>query len=546
MSKCIVVCLLFLVSTQAVFAQNFSGEIQSSPIIKEKVKNRASGYKIVGVIADKGYFLYLPYEAVYKEKCVGCNRNYYIASYDSEMTLLKKSIVDLTWNNNEMEFEELQVIGERLILFSSYQNTKTNKHYLFVREIDPSSLDSQGDPKMIAELDYSGYGKYRKTSLVTRVSEDQSKIMVFYSFLSKDDLIIKSGLKVFDRNFKEIWQLQDFKPDKSTGELLINLFKIDNQGNVYIGGIIYGEKTYRDWSFTMEFGLTRQGWFFFERPNYKYHLYALTQNGEQTLYKELSLSQKFIRALDFKPESPQKLICYGLWSDEGMVSPNGSFLFQLNIKEGLVENPAFNEFSTKSEPKILSEGELTRFQKSIDNRKEWDPFSYRLSDLMVKPDGESFFIAEQWLDGRIQEGSGKYIVIKQAYFYGDLFVTFTGTPASGIRTIRIPKTQYMLTTDQSLGYFVTQKENHIVLVYGILPRKKNYTRKMPIGDQVMTDIEPAGQVSTTTLHKNIPTNGHFMVPASTLRVSENVIGYARTNLATVTSYFFEKLTIVKE
>lgn len=173
--------LLSCLFLQSLNGQHYSGTTKSQPPIKEKIKVRSYGYDSIGVIDGKAYFLFLPYQAVYNVKCVGCSRAYYIACFDNEMNLQNKKMLNLTWNNNEMEFEEIMKIGDKLMVILSYQNTKDKKHYLFTRELNPVTLDAEGNPKMIAELDYSGYSKYRKTALVCRISDDQSKVMILYT-----------------------------------------------------------------------------------------------------------------------------------------------------------------------------------------------------------------------------------------------------------------------------------------------------------------------------------------------------------------------------
>src|ERR1051325_9993046 len=270
------------------FAQNVPYDLKSTEVVRDKLTERAYNINKIGKVGDFSYFLFMPYQPAPGEHAIGNFDIYRIGRYDKDMKLLNKQLVDLTQKpeRKDKKFEGIRIVKGKLVVFTSFQNQKDKKNYVFVQHMNNESLAMESDIKLAGELDYSGYSKYNRTAFTIATSPDESKILVFYTLLNKDNETLRSGLYVFDSDLNLKWSKDNISPGNSTGIFSYQKFTVDNNGNVYLLGLLYADReNYFDGAKFRErgSGIFSNDTYFTDKPNYVYHLYRISDGGKKMI-----------------------------------------------------------------------------------------------------------------------------------------------------------------------------------------------------------------------------------------------------------------------
>ena len=526
-------------------AQDIAYDIKSTEIVRDKMVERAYNINKIGKAGDYSYFLFMPYQPGPSEHAIGNFNIYRVGRYDKDMKLLNKQLVDLMQKpeKKEKNFEGILLVKGKLVVFTSFQNQKDKKNYVFVQHMNNESLAMENDIKLVGQLDYSGYSKYSQTVFTIATSPDESKILIFYTLLNKDNETLRSGLYVFDSDLNLKWAKDNISPGNQTGIFSYQKFKIDNTGNVYLLGLLYADReNYFDEAKFREkgSGIFSNDTYFTDKPNYVYHLYRLSDSGKKEDHYKLELSNKFIRSLNFLPSANNSVICTGIYSNKGTISAVGSFTFNLNTSTSQIGNVDTKEFGTDLISQGFEEDELKRFKRSIDDKSEWDPFDYLISELKTKSNGEKYFVAEQFIRGTKKERSGNTIVYKPIYLHKDLFVVTLSADNKIKRIDKIVKHQYMLITARFNSYAVVENNGTLNFIFNTFVKKDGLIKNLEIGDSNLVSLDTRGN-QKNVVFKRKDTDLPIPMPGTGLIKGNSIMfGLMSSNIK---DYQFQTLTL---
>jgi len=506
-------------------AQNVPYDLQSTEVVRDKLTERAYNINKIGKAGDFSYFLFMPYQPAPGEHAIGNFDIYRVGRFDKNMKLLNKQLVDLTQKpeRKDKKFEGILLVNGKLVVFTSFQNQKDKKNYVFVQHMNNESLAMENDIKLAGQLDYSGYSKYSRTAFTIAKSPDESKILVFYTLLNKDNETLRSGLYVFDNNLNLKWEKDNITPGNTAGIFSYQKFTVDNSGNVYLLGLLYADReNYFDGAKFREkgSGIFSNDTYYTDKPNYVYHLYRLADGGKKEDHYKLEIPNKFVRSLNLSP-SNNSVICTGIYSNPGTISAVGSFAFSLNTSTGQIGNVNTKEFGTDLISQGFEEDELKRFKRSIDDKSEWDPFDYIISDLKTKSNGETYFVAEQFISGTKKERSGNMVVYKPIYLHKDLFVVTLGADSKIKRIDKIVKNQYMLITQRFSSYTVFETSGVLNFLYNTFDKKDGLIKNLEIGESYLVRLDAKGNQEKIVFKKKdsdlpIPMPGTGMISGNSI------------------------------
>ena len=165
-------------------AQEIGFNLKKGKILRDKITERTVDISDLGTINGKAFFLFLPFSAVYSNASIGATDNYFVGKFDSDLNLIKRAEIVLQQDKKDLQCEGILMLKDKLLVFSSFQNSKDKKHYLFVQNLNPETLALMPNSKLIGELDYSGLSKYNNTVFQFEISPDSSKVLVFYTLLN--------------------------------------------------------------------------------------------------------------------------------------------------------------------------------------------------------------------------------------------------------------------------------------------------------------------------------------------------------------------------
>ena len=524
------------------FSQEVEYELQRGGIKKDKITKRTFGIESLGFDGEYAYFLYLPYRAVFAETSIGGMQNHLIAKFDRELNEVVKQEIVLENDNRKRQYHGACLVKDRLYVFSAFQNEEHKKHYLFVQSLDKQTLLPGDEMKKIGEIDYSGINKYNETQFHLELSPDNSKILVYYNLVNKDDENLRYGMYVFSSEMELIWKKEHMIPEISGGVFSFQRFRIDNEGNVYLKGTNYTDlDNYYETAAFKDREFFSNDIFYADVPNYVTQLYRFSADGTQE-YVNISLPDKFVRSLTFLSEEDGKLFCAGIWSDPGTISARGTFTFSLDFNSKKISQLSSMEFGQDMIELGFDEKELTKFRKSIDNKQEWDPFDYQLSDIKSTENGKKYFIAEQNIRGTKVEKSGNMTTYRSIFLHNDLFVTGLNKDRTIGKIQKISKRQYGPTVDYFNSYALLEKDKHLYFAYMEIMKKNTMLKNAEPGNTYLVELSEDGSIRKSVIPEVEAKNRLFLLPGTGMQVWSHELIYS-TMTSNFKDYSVEKIII---
>jgi hypothetical protein len=542
MKKIFSVLLYFTIFYNA-GSQQIPYDVKSTELMRDKLSERSYGIQPVGQTGDFVYFLFQPYSAVFNVKSIGSVGNHFIGKYDGDLNLIKKAAIILSEDKKGRQMEGVFILNGELVVFSSLNNPEQKKHQLFAQKINKESLLLEENVKLLGELDYSGINKYKDSYFQYEVSEDRSKILVFYTLLGKGDETLKSGMFLYDSGLKPLWKNEDVSPDLSEGIFRYHSFKIDNKGNVYLLGLHYADrKNYFDDAGFRKNGFFSSDTYYTYKPNYTYQIYRFYDSGTKEEHADITIPFQFIRSLSISPAGNNSVICTGIYSAPGRISADGGFVFNFNIATKQISKLDKKEFGTSLIEAGFNEKELNRFRRNIDNKAEWDPFEYILGDIKTRKNGEKYFVAEQYISGTKTQRSGNMITYSTIFMHNDLFV-FNLTADNRIKRIdKVSKRQYLLTTDRFNSYTTLEENGSLYFLFNTIVYNDTMFKNAKMGDTYLVSIDNEGKQNKVIFKPKEMAEKIILMPGTSISFGRNSIIYGLMS-ATFKDYTFEKLTI---
>ncbi len=385
------------------------------------------------------------------------NPKIYLEYYDKQQMKLKKSVeLDLKFKKKTRDFEDLIVVEGNMYLLTSFNNQVKKKNYLFAQSVNLSSL--RPSQKIIKLAEVETKNAYKEGGFRHHLSKDDSKVLIYSVLPKQKKEPERFYLQVFDNQLNALWEKKvrlPFNDDKFS----IEEYQVDNNGNVYMLGVVYQDKT----------RFRRGG-----NPTYQYVVLAYREKGEAVEEYKVNLKEKFITDLTFRVAKNGDLVFSGFYSELGTYSIKGTYFFRLNPTTKEIQNKNLKAFDFDFLTEFLSEKQSNKAKKSAQKGKVAELYQYALDDLILRSDGGAVLIAEQYYverqynnnyggfgggfgGGFVGFGGGGYNRYNRngysdeyEYHYNDVIVVNIQPNGEIEWTARIPKQQ--ITTDDG-GYF---------------------------------------------------------------------------------------------
>ncbi|MFK7807463.1 MAG: hypothetical protein AB8F74_06615 [Saprospiraceae bacterium] len=497
--KYILPLLAFLMIT---FAANAQQKIQWGDPIKNNTKSILE--KIITQDAT-GFYALKTRQG--KNKISDGPQKVYIERYDLNMNLKKAKEINLKWKKNKRQFEDIQMIGGELYLFTSYNNLAKRKNFLFAQRMNKQTFDVENKLNYIAEIDTRG--EFKEGTFNFHISKDSSKVLILNQLPYKKNQPEQFALHVYNNDLTLSWEDNIILP-YNDNQFEIEDYQIDNDGNVYLLGVLYGDKIK-----ARKRGL----------PNYQYVLLSYRNMGTEKEKYPIKIREKFITDLTFRPSNTGELVFCGFYSEHGTYSIKGTYFFRLNPQTQQISNQSLKELDFDFRTEYVS----NRKRDRMDNDdKKAELYQFSLDDLILRNDGGALLVAEQYFVEEIREydqfgvgaGVGRFdrfgnnnFRISYIYNYNDIIVVNIGPDGDIEWASRIPKRQE---TENDGGWYssysmsiVRDKINFIYNDNGrnfsgeIEDRRRgryNFNGRNSV--IALSQVSPDGTVSTTPLGQN--------------------------------------------
>ncbi len=371
--------MLNLLLVNAIYAQSdseFSGEMTWGQEYKEPSNSYLS--EILG--NDGSGFYALRRQLKGGIMTGGSPQKIYIEKYDQDMKLKKSKEIDLRYKKKKRDFEKVLYLNNQFYLLTSFNNKAHKANYLFVQSIKKKTLTLNKKINKIAES--PARDEYREGKFNFHVSKDSSNVLVYSQLPNQKKASERFSIQIFDNNFEKKWE-KDIQLPYPDNRFSITDYRVDNNGNVYLLGILY----------------ENQSGFLRRNTNYQYVILAYTQNGEASEEYNVNLKDKFITDLTFRVGKDGKLICSGFYSEKNSFSIKGTYFFQIDPKNSQVYNSNYKEFDFEFVTEYYSDRRKRKAKKAEeegDTRRSAELYQYSLNDLILRSDGGAVLVAEQY------------------------------------------------------------------------------------------------------------------------------------------------------
>ncbi len=236
------------------------------------------------------------------------NLRIFIDHYSTDLSLVKSSeqvrIVGVDGKRRAIEL--FIYFNNKLYITSSSFDKSTKVRKVYVQEIDKSTL-TLGAERMLAEMtDESLEIKYK-------LSQDQSKILMYCSRRGTGKDSHKMELVMFDSNLNILWR-KDVTLPFLNHEITTPTVLVTNTGNVCLLGVTDQVKTKKQDKFT----------------KYVYHIFSYTPTSE--IYKVIELPDKVLVEMQIALLNDENVVAVGFYAKQAQHKLQGSYYIKLNAQ----------------------------------------------------------------------------------------------------------------------------------------------------------------------------------------------------------------------
>jgi hypothetical protein len=303
---------------------------------------------------------------------------YAIENYDNQNNLVKSEAIELKFQKKKRSLEFLLGFNDQLHLFTSFQNQKLKKNFLFEEKINKSTLLPTGELKKVAEIDYSEFSKYKKGTFNYKLSRDSNNVLVYYNLPSKKKAPEKFGFHVYNKTLDKSWHKEVELPYKD--ELFtVTDYKVDNLGNVHLLGKVYQDKPEDE----------RR-----DEPNYNFVLLSYLDSGKKLKKHSIKCGEYFLKDMQVEVTDSGDIVCAGFYSSFDSYSVKGAFFLRIDEETKAIKAKKFKEFNLDFITQNLSDKQEAKTRKKAAKGKNVEMHNYVLEDLILKSNGGALLLGE--------------------------------------------------------------------------------------------------------------------------------------------------------
>ena len=302
---------------------------------------------------------------------------YYAYSYDyrpaiefldTKFRTVRRKHLDLLWGLRGRELVGLFHFHDSIYMFTTEERMK--RMLLFVETIDKKTLIQNEDARVLMDVsNLAGWG----SDFGMHLSRQEEKLLVY----SRLDVLSKNiqdiHLLLFGEGFSLEWEAEHriIYPGRPPRRSII---KVSDEGDAFFISLLDDQNLRSLW----------------EETKNRYHMVAVTENGNYINSYSLELPELYIRGVQIEPGVDHKLVCAGFYSPTHFRSMvDGIFYFELDNRIGTFRNQRMYEF----EPWFLKEAIAGDPKKQPE-----ELFDFRVRQLIRRNNGDFFMLAENQYD----------------------------------------------------------------------------------------------------------------------------------------------------
>jgi hypothetical protein len=409
-----------------------------------------------------------------------------------------------------LNFLDIYEVNDNIYVFGIVNEKKEKNMSLYMLTLDKEELIAANPRKLgTINYDFTSYMFVNKFQL--SLSQDSSKILIFYPAPYKTGMPQKFGAMVFDKNMSRIWA-NEFELPYADEDFVINKFFVTNNGQIVLNGTKYEGKNSH---------ISRA-----KQDNYSFVLLVTDEKGQNLKQIDINVNNRFINELSAGSLPNNDIVCVGLTSSKN-VSKRASGYFYAVVDHNDLEIKKIKTFNFS--PELIAEGfgkyEAQDILNKSANGEEVTLDNYTFKDIFVNDNGDVIAFAEQTMN-----------IGEEGRYYYDILV-FRFSPEGEIKfLVKIPKRQ-----KASIEFFFTSSflytiyNDNIYLLYN--ENIKNLITPQTMPPKAIVDftasnkdlclalctIDPNGNKSVEVLFTGKESEGFTAYPVNSKVMAPNKI-----------------------
>jgi hypothetical protein len=292
-----------------------------------------------------------------------------------------KKVLPMKIGKDQHSLERMDVLGDRIAVFTTFFNKKTKTNELYVRQFKESDMSPVGSIRKVADI--GDASRKWQGGFTVSTSPNKEKILVLLDQPYEKDQPERFKIQVYSSEFDPIWEQSVTLPfpDK---EFMVRDNMVDNDGSVIVIGIKYAEKAEAR-------ELKKE-----ERPAYTYELLTYDGSGDADI-TAIEAGDKFLQDLTITIPDDGDILCGGFYGKKGASSQSGAFYMRLDRRTKAILHQSYKEFSKEFITQYMTEKEEEKATKKAERKgEEVELILYDLDELIIRDDGGVVMVGEQY------------------------------------------------------------------------------------------------------------------------------------------------------
>lgn len=519
--------LIYFVALQISFAQDI--ELKWSAQLDAK----KTGYPL-GVVGKDGTGFYIT-------KTEG--GDLYLEKFDLAMKLLwTKNLTVFVAKNKKTEYEDIIITESKIILFTSYFDSKAKTKKLFASYV---SKDGILDPKLAEINSFSELKSDRSVAFDVELSKDKKTILVFTDFRERNEEKEKFHYKVIDENFLQMAQSFVELPYTGANVSIID-YLIDNASNIHL---IYSVNLKKE-----QAGNKSND----DKIDYNYYIMSYYPATKQYKEYDMRVGDYVISGMSLIIDDANRFMYVpGYYSDKSVNALKGTMISKIDLLNKSVVYAKKKEFDATflaevyAKPVDDDDDKKKSAQQINEDKKDGkiakgkeQLYNYDIRDLFVNDKDEVVLVSEQYyvrvVTTTTTSSTGTTTTTTTYYYYYmNVMAIKFNDQGERVWCLNIPK--YQVTVNDG-GYYssigVFNHDNKVYLFYNDNPKngtvmaKKQYSTKAPSKSQLaLITIDTDGNATKRVLMpapeegKGIATRPKFCVQLNEKENEILILGY---------------------
>lgn len=444
----------------------------------------------------------------------------YLNRITADMNLAATEEMELDHGKDEMTMPDIKIFNDQIVMLVAHQDNKLKQTTYYLQEADPGSLRKVGQLQEIGSIEFekkrsTGYG-----NMVMSRSEDN--LLIYLKLPYDKGSPERFRFQVWDNELNMLWR-EDYQLPYADDLFRLERVRVGNNGNVYITGVEWKEKKERRQSKA--------------DVDYKYHIIAMTDNGNAVKDYEVSLGDQFISDMQILIDDAGDLMVSGFFGDISAARTKGMFFMKIDSKSKDIVKESRVEFPEDFIMDQLSDKAKKKVKKKADRKgEEVQLYSYDVREMILKDDGGFVVLAEQYrfyttTTTTTNSNGGTSTKTTYHYHYNDLIVLNVSQDGNIEWYTRVPKRQYS-TNDGGYrsSYTLAVGGNKLYILYNDAIENLEYDK---VGDMknfrtgkdggiVLATINGSGEVERQVMYNYIKKDDVF-IPKESDQINKNEV-----------------------